>query len=141
MAKANNTKENKNISLSKLEVLITIVNRIKAEYYVDLIQSFEVNMQMIVYGEGTANEQILQVLGITSSQKAVIISIVNKKNSKDILNKLSEKFKTIKNGKGIAYTIPMSSIIGVSIFSFLSNNKAYIENNHNLKEARNNGKE
>ena len=35
----------------------------------------------------------------------------------------SEKFEKIKNGKGIAYTIPMKSIIGVSIYQFLSNNK------------------
>ena len=33
----------------------------------------------------------------------------------------------IKNGKGIAFTIPMQSIIGVSIYQFLSNNTAFLK--------------
>ena len=41
---------------------------------------------------------------------------------KAALAKLEEKFNTIKNGKGIAYTVPMTSTIGVAIYQFLSNN-------------------
>ena len=37
------------------------------------------------------------------------------------MSMLDEKFKTVKNGKGIAYTVPMSSTIGVLIYQFLSN--------------------
>ena len=33
-----------------------------------------------------------------------------------------EKFRTVKGGKGIAYTVPMTSVIGVAIYQFLSNN-------------------
>ena len=36
---------------------------------------------------------------------------------------LNEKFEKVKNGKGIAYTISMQSIIGVAIYQFLSNNQ------------------
>ena len=42
---------------------------------------------------------------------------------------LEEKFKTIKGGKGIAYTIPLSSLIGKLIFGFLSNNRTVQEEN------------
>ena len=34
-----------------------------------------------------------------------------------------------RRGKGIAYTIPMSSIIGKSIFNFLSNNRDAVRRN------------
>ena len=40
-----------------------------------------------------------------------------------------EKFHTIPNGKGIAYTIPMTSIIGKSIFNFLSDNRDVVRRN------------
>ena len=40
------------------------------------------------------------------------------------LEGLSRKFRTIKNGKGIAYTIPMTGTIGVAIYRFLSNTTA-----------------
>ena len=36
---------------------------------------------------------------------------------------LTEKFDKVKEGKGIAYTIPMKSLIGVSIYQFLPNNQ------------------
>ena len=42
---------------------------------------------------------------------------------KDIKMVLAEKFDKVKDGKGIAYTIPMQSIIGVSIYQFLANNQ------------------
>ena len=40
-----------------------------------------------------------------------------------IIQCLEEKFETIKNGKGIAFAVPLSSIIGVNLYQFLSNNK------------------
>ena len=40
-----------------------------------------------------------------------------------LLQMLEEKFQTIKHGKGIAFTIPMSSVIGVAIYRFLSNHR------------------
>ena len=39
------------------------------------------------------------------------------------MNLLEEKFETIRNGKGIAFAVPMSSVIGVNLYQFLSNNR------------------
>ena len=41
----------------------------------------------------------------------------------EIMSTLQEKFEKVKNGKGIAFTIPFQSVIGASIYQFLSNNK------------------
>ena len=35
----------------------------------------------------------------------------------------SVEAKAIKNGKGIAFAVPMSSIIGVNLYQFMSNNR------------------
>jgi len=104
-----------------LSLLITVVNRNKAEFYADLIQSFEVNMQLITAAQGTASTEILHYLGLTQSDKSVIFSIIRQDNVSAVMNALEEKFKTIKNGKGIAFTTPMSGTIGVAIYQFLSN--------------------
>ena len=45
----------------KLKLLITIVNREKADFYMDLIQTFEVNMQFRSAAKGTANSDILHM--------------------------------------------------------------------------------
>ena len=107
--------------------MITVVNRSKGEYYLDLIQSFEVNMQCVLLGSGTADAKVLSRFGLTDSEKAVIFSVIQENKLPDALAALDEKFKTIKNGKGIAYTIPMTSVIGTLIFGFLSNNKMAVK--------------
>ena len=107
----------------KLKLLITIVNREKADFYMDLIQSFEVNMQFRFAAKGTANSEILHVMGLEESEKAVIFSVIREDLVKKALDALATRFSTIKGGKGIAYTVPMSGMIGVSLYQFLSNNR------------------
>ncbi len=107
----------------KLKLLVTIVDRNKGELYTDLLQSFDINVQMILAGEGTASTAMLQVLGLNNSDRAVLFSFVREDRSKEALQMLEEKFKTVRGGKGIAYTIPLKSVVGVAIYRFLSNNR------------------
>ena len=115
------------VTSNKLVLLVTIVDRAKGEFYSDGIQAFECNMQMIMRGRGTATRSVLDLLGLADNEKSVIFSIVKEERLGDILAFLDEKFKTIKNGKGIAYTVPLTSIIGTAIFGFLSNNKMTVK--------------
>lgn len=119
------------VSDNKLELLVTIVNRSKGEYYIDLLQSFDVNMQFVTLGAGTADAQTLSRFGLTDSDKTVIFSIIQGNKLQDALYVLDRKFKTIKNGKGIAYTIPLSGVIGTLIFGFLSNNRMTVKTQEN----------
>ena len=107
----------------KMQLLFTIVSRKKAEFYIDLLESFEVNMQMTLSAEGTAGSDMLKLLGLADSEKTVIISAIKADRAKEALDALEEKFRTLRGGKGIAYTVPMKSAIGVAIYQFLSNTK------------------
>ena len=105
----------------KLMLLFTIVNRNKAEFYTDVLQKFEINMQLVVAANGTADTNVQSLLGLTDLSKSLIISVIRRDKCKAALSELEEKFKTVKGGKGIAYTVPMTSTIGVAIYQFLSN--------------------
>ncbi len=107
----------------KLLLLITVVDRSKADFYTDLLGSFDVNMQMVISAHGTATKEILGILGLGDSERSVILSIIRKDKSAAAMSMLDDKFKTVKGGKGIAYTVPLSGTIGVAIYQFLSNNK------------------
>ena len=52
------TKKTPSVAPQKLKLLFTIVNRSKAEFYMDLLQSYDINMQISVYGN---DERILLV--------------------------------------------------------------------------------
>lgn len=122
-AKNTASKKKQVSSVHKLKMLITIVDRSKTLFYVDLIEQFEVNVQMILYGKGTANSQMIDLLGLVESDKSIILSYIREDKVKDALDMLAEKFKKVKNGKGIAFTVALDSIIGVSIYQLLSNDK------------------
>ena len=107
----------------KLKLLITVVNREKVEFYTDLLQTFDVNMQMSFSARGTASSDILQLMGLEDSEKSVIFSLIREDKATEALRVLKEKFETIKRGKGIAYTVPLSGMIGVSWYQFFCNER------------------
>ena len=107
----------------KLKLLITVVNRRKTELFMDLLTAYEVNFQTSVLAQGTARSETLYMLGLEDSDKSVIFSIVREDKARDAMQMLEEKFNTIKDGKGIAFTVPMSSVVGVAIYRFLSNHR------------------
>ena len=105
----------------KLKILVTIVDRSKTDFYLDILEGYEVNMQTVIYGRGTAPSDIASVLGIVQSDKVVIFSVVQEEKIKEILASYEDKYFKTKNGKGVAFTIPITSVIGVSIYQFWSN--------------------
>lgn len=109
-------------AIKKLKLLFTVVERPKAEFYLDVLSQFEINCQMVTPGKGTANVDLVSKLGL-NMQKAVILSVVREDMVDPVMRCLEEKFMTIKNGKGIAFTVPLSSVVGVSMYQFLSNNR------------------
>ena len=107
----------------KLKLLVTVVAENKVEYFLDLIQSFSVNLQFCTAGHGTASSEVLRLMGLEGGEKKVIFSLVREDMAPTALRKLQEKFDTIKNGKGIAMTLPLTGVIGVSIYRFLCDDR------------------
>ena len=109
-------------AIKKLKLLFTVVDRPKGEFYLDVISQFDVNCQMAVSGMGTAVSELVELLGL-EPHKAVIISVAREDMVDSIMETLEDKFATIRNGKGIAFAIPMSGVIGVNMYRFLSDNR------------------
>lgn len=109
-------------AIKKLKVIITVVDRSKAEFYLDVLSQFEVNFQMATGGKGTATSELVEMFGLNLN-KAVLMSVVREDMVNPIMECLEDKFKTIRNGKGIAFAVPLSGVIGVNMYQFLSNNK------------------
>lgn len=108
--------------IQKLKLLITVVDKNKAEFYLDVLSQFDVNFQLAVPGKGTANSEIISLLGL-NLHKAVLFSIAREDQVDSVMNCLEDKFETIKNGRGISFAVPLSSVIGVNLYRFLSNNR------------------
>ena len=112
-------KKEKLTSTKKLLRLVTIIKKNKADYYLDLIESCGVNLQMSTIGNGTTKSAIFSD---EVGTKGIIFSVITEDMEKRVLGVLKQKFQEVKDGKGVAWTIPFSSVMGVTFFNFLSNN-------------------
>ena len=108
--------------IKKLKLLFTIVDRPKGEFYLDVISQFDVNCQIAMGGLGTATSELVELLGL-EPHKAVILSVVREDMVDELMNTLEDKFETIRNGKGVSFAVPLSSVIGVNLYRFLSDRR------------------
>ena len=118
--------ETRNIAPMKLELLLAVVHNDKAAYFASLIQSHQANLQLTAPAKGTTH-LILNYLGLTDKPKSLIISIVRADQSGPLINLLDETFKKGKAYKGIAFTIPMTSVVGTLVYGFLSNDRRTVK--------------
>ncbi len=109
-------------AIKKLKLLFTIVDRPKGEFYMDVISQFDVNCQLVMAGQGTATSDLVELLGL-EPHKAVILSVVREDMVDRVMNCLEDKFRVIRNGKGVSFAVPFSSVIGVNLYRFLSDNR------------------
>ena len=110
----------------KLELLMAVVHNDKVSYYASLIQSHQANLRLTVPAQGTTH-MILNVLGLTERPKSMIVSVVRHDQAAALIELLDETFKKGKDYKGIAYTVPLSSVIGTLVYGFLSNDKRTVK--------------
>ena len=109
-------------SIKKAKLFITIVDRNKVEFYTDVLSQFESNLQLVMYGNGTANNSTLELLGL-NNEKGIIFSVIREDLENTVKYTLDEKFRTIRNGKGISVIVPISSVMGKSLYQFMINNR------------------
>ena len=86
-----------------------MVDRPKGEFYLDVLGQCNVNFQMVTNG--------------LEPHKAVILSVVREDMVEEIMNCLEDKFHSVRGGKGICFAVPLSSVIGVNLYQFLSDNR------------------
>ena len=118
--------ETRNIAPMKLELLMAIVHNNKVAYFSSLIQSHKANLQLTMPAKGTTH-LILDYLGLTERPKSLIMSVVRADQAGNLISLLDETFQKGNDYKGIAYTIPLTSVIGTLVYGFLSNDKRTVK--------------
>ena len=100
-------------------MFITIVNRGQGNFVLKLFESEGANAQFVQYGEGTAQKEIRDILGIEDNSKEIIISLISQDKIDSAKRELEAFFKVSKRNRGIGFSIPMTSLIGMTFYQFL----------------------
>jgi nitrogen regulatory protein PII len=93
-----------------LKMLIFIVDWSKINVISSVCEQENVRFHFISKGRGTASSEILDLLGIGASDKAVIICLEQEVLVPVLLKEVRKKLGFHSPGAGIAFTIPLSGI-------------------------------
>lgn len=107
-------------NLSKLVLVVVVVDLGISKSVEKLLQNLGSSMQFTHNGRGTASKEILNVLGVVDNSKGVVNAVINEDRWDDVKKELSIFFAASKKNRGIAFTIPFSSVVGVRIYKYLS---------------------
>lgn len=106
--------------MGKLYMMTTIVSRKQFKKYFRLYQEEQLQVTFVTLGSGTASGDILDYLGLESTEKAVIFHVIEEESWKKAKKHLRQKLQIDAPGEGIAFVVPLSSIGGKKALQFLS---------------------
>lgn len=116
-----------NLAPTRLVLLIIVVNKGKGTFFADFLRNYAVNMEMSFVGRGTAHSDIQELLGLKDDRRSVVFAVLRADLADAALQALEDRFESVNGGTGIAFTLPLSSVIGKLCYGFLSNEQQLIE--------------
>lgn len=105
--------------MGEIYLMTTIADRNNGKKYLDLYKQEGINVMYVTMGQGTARGDILDYLGLESSEKVVMYSFLELDKWKAVKKDLQKKIQIDAPGEGIAYIVPLSSIGGRRTLQFL----------------------
>ncbi len=111
--------------MGNIYLMTTIVDRKIVKKYLELYQENDLQVMFISLGFGTANNDVLDYLGLESTEKAVALSVIEEHTWLTVKKQLEKKLHIDAPGGGIAFTTPLSSVGGKKALQFLIENEKY----------------
>lgn len=91
-----------------VRVLVLITTEKSAKKAAEMFKAGGLPIQYSVLAEGTASSEIMDMLGLGSTEKRLLISVLPKYFADKMLQKLYEELKMNTVNSGIAFTIPLT---------------------------------
>lgn len=93
-----------------IKLLVTIVDRGRGRRAADLYRAENLHFDYICLGHGTANSEILDLLGLGETDKDVVIALAPHLTLPRLLRKARERLMLDVPGMGILFTVPLSGV-------------------------------
>lgn len=113
--------------MSELYWMVTVTERKRLPDFISLYTAHKISVSYVTLGYGTAEKEILNILGIGSSEKAVCFSLVTGETWRSVKKDLQRKLRIDVPGTGIAFVVPLSSIGGRRELAYLTDGQNFIK--------------
>jgi nitrogen regulatory protein PII len=105
------------MSKYKHEVILCIVNSGFSDEVMDAAREFGAKGGTVIRARGTANAEAEKIFNIAiQPEKEIVMILVESKIKNDILHALYREVGLNTPGQGIAFTMPVESVVGLTAF-------------------------
>lgn len=116
----------------KYEVIICIVNSGFSDEVMDSAREFGAKGGTVIRARGTANAEAEKLFNIAiQPEKEIVMILVESKIKNDILHGLYKSVGLDTPGQGIAFTMPVESVVGLTDFTPQAKSEANSESDSN----------
>lgn len=106
--------------LAKLSLYVVICNKGQSGAVTRLLTNCGSVAQFVQRGRGSATIQIRDILGIEDNAKNIIITVFRDEDLENVTKEMKAFLLASRKTGGVGFSIPLSSIIGIRIYSFLA---------------------
>ena len=106
-----------------LKLFVSIVPYGQADGIIKLLEQTGVTFNFVTSGEGTGKNFLPVFLLGTDDKKQIVFSLVREDESNTVCEVLRARFSTSKTASGLALSIKLTSVAGVSVYRFLTNTR------------------
>ncbi len=103
--------------LQPLKLFIIIVPYGQANGVIKILHDLEVAMSVTTQGEGT----YLRESQFSGPKKQLIFAFIKEANVEEFKSRIADRFQISSAAKGIAFSVKLTSVAGVSVYKFLTN--------------------
>ena len=111
--------------LRKLLFVVVIVNYGQGEAISALAHENEAFFTIVHYAKGTAPRDFYALSSSAMPKKEAVFTILREDKWLVFKNQLKERFSVSAISKGVAFTVPVDAVAGVSIYKTLSNTRIF----------------
>lgn len=95
--------------MNKLCLLFAIINSYDEKKLKKIVSSYQAGFQVVMHGMGTASSSLLAYFGLEDVEKTIFISAMPSVMCKNVLKRIEKDMNVHERGKGIFFSISLSS--------------------------------
>ncbi len=109
--------------ITPTKMVVAIVPYGQANGIVKILNELECAMTLITNGEGTFQREAT----LSGSKKQIVFGFLKENKIEEFKEKAQKRFSTSSATKGVAFSIRLTSVAGVSVYKFLTNTRNVVK--------------
>lgn len=103
-----------------MNFVISIINPAGLSTMTDICDKLNIPVSLVMYGHGTASRSMLEVLGIDSRERRVVMTVASKEKTAALIRAERERMYIDVPGNGVVISVPIKSVGGGKVMTYLS---------------------